>query len=173
MSDIINEAYSISKELKDVVMIGAVAVMLHTKRSRTSNDVDVVLVTDVSHDDLIELGYIPIKRKRDSWYSPRGIKVDIYRVDVNGIPVSDIEKTGIIFNANTSKKVRCASLEFLILAKYRSFNASNRPNDREDLKTMVEKCIKKIDWDRLEAFCKDELEYKEIVKMLGNIKKLG
>ena len=38
---------------------------------------------------------------------------------------------------------------------------------------MVEKCIKKVDWDRLEAFCKDELEYKEIVKMLGNIKKTG
>ena len=124
MSDIINEAYSISKELKDVVMIGAVAVMLHTKRSRTSHDVDVVLVTDVSHDDLIELGYIPIERKRDLRYWPRGIKVDIYRGDVNGIPISDIEKTRIIFNANTSKKVRCASLEFLILAKYRSFNAS-------------------------------------------------
>ena len=49
--------------------------MLHTKRSRTSNDVDIVLVTDVSHDDLIELGYIPIEKKRDSGYLPRGIKV--------------------------------------------------------------------------------------------------
>ena len=164
---------TVTKDLKDVVMIGAVAVMLQTKRSRTSNDIDVALVADMPRDDLIGLGYIPIKEKKDSWYSPRGIKVDIYREDVNGIPVSDIARTAIIFDANTNKEVRCASLEFLILAKYRSFNASTRPNDREDLKTIVERCIKKVDWDGLEAFCKDGLEYKEITKMLGNLKKLG
>lgn len=144
MSDIIGEACAIAKELKDAVIIGAVAVMLHTKRSRTSNDVDIVLVTDISHDDLIELGYIPVKRKRDSWYSPRGIKVDIYRENVSGIPISDIEKDKIVFNADTNKEIKCASLEFLILAKYRSFNASYRPNDREDLKAMLRNASKKL-----------------------------
>ena len=86
------EAYAISKDLKDVVMVGAVAVMLQTKRSRTSYDIDVALAADITHDDLIELGYIPIEGKRDSWYSPRIVKVDIYRNDVSGIPVSTIVK---------------------------------------------------------------------------------
>jgi len=171
--DIIGESYAITKDLKDVVMVGAVAVMLQTKRARTSFDIDVALATDITHDDLIELGYISIEGKRDSWYSPRNIKVDIYRKDVSDIPVSTIVKTATLLNENTKKEVKVACLEVMIIAKYRSFNSSDRPNDRADLKTIVEKCLKKIDWNRLEKICKNQLEYDEIVKMLTRLKKLG
>jgi len=173
LSNIISEAYAISKDLKDVVMVGAVAVMLQTKRSRTSYDIDVALATDISHDTLIGLGYIPVKGKRDSWDSPRGVKVDIYRNDVSGIPVSEILETCTVLNEKTSKEVKVACLEVLIIAKYRAFNSSDRPNDREDLKTIVKKCLNKIDWNRLERLCSTQLEYNEITKMLGNLKKLG
>ena len=173
MLDIIGESYAITKDLKDVVMVGAVAVMLQTGRSRTSHDIDVALAAHMSCDDLIELGYIPVEGKRDSWDSPRGIKVDIYREDVSGISVSEIVKTATLLNEGTKKEVKVASIEFLIIAKYRSFNSTERPNDREDLQTIVKKCIKKVNWDRLEALCKDNLEYSEITKMLGALKKLG
>lgn len=129
MLDIIGEAYAISNDLKDVVMVGAVAVMLQTNRSRTSHDIDVALTMDTSREDLIGLGYTPVEGKRDSWDSPRGIKVDIYRNDVSGIPVSEIVRTATILNKGTKKEVKVACLEFLIIAKYRSFNSSNRPND--------------------------------------------
>lgn len=173
MFDIIGEAYVISKELKDVIMVGAVAVMLQTKRSRTSHDIDVALATDISRDDLIGLGYIPVKDKRDSWDSPRHIKVDIYRKDVSGIPVSEIVKTATILNENTNKEVKVACLEVLIIAKYRAFNSSHRPNDREDIHTIVRKCLKNIDWNRLENLCENQLEYSQITKMLANLRKLG
>ena len=35
---------------------------------------------------------------------------------------------------------------------------------------MVEGHLEKIDWGKLEAFCKNESEYKEAAKMLGNMK---
>lgn len=173
MLDIIGEAYAITKELKNVVMVGAVAVMLQTGRSRTSHDIDVALAADISREDLIELGYFPIEGKRDSWDSPRGIKVDIYREDVSGIPVSEIVKNATLLNEGTKKEVKVASIEFLIIAKFRSFNSTNRPNDRDDLHTIVKKCLKKIKWAKLESLCNSELEYDEITKMLGSLKKLG
>ena len=171
--DIIGEAYAITKDLKDVVIVGAVAVMLQTGRSRTSHDIDVALATDISREKLIGLGYIPVEGKRDSWTSPRGIKVDMYRKDVSEIPVSEIVKTATILNEGTKKEVKVASLEVMILSKYRSFNSSDRPNDKADLNTIVKKCLKKVDWNRLETICNGELEYNEITKMLGLLKKLG
>ena len=39
--------------------------------------------------------------------------------------IPDMEKTGIIFNADTSKKVRYTPLGFLVPAAYHSFNVSS------------------------------------------------
>ena len=57
MNELISEAIEISSELPKVIVVGAVAVMLHTKRNRTSNDVDIGIAGTISRDEMIDLNY--------------------------------------------------------------------------------------------------------------------
>ena len=165
MSKIISEAIEIFHDLKDVVVIGAVAVMLHTKKARTSFDVDVAVTGEISDDFLGNLGYIRIAGKRDSWNTPRGGKVDLFRKDVSGIPVTIVTKSAVELTAN-SQKIKAASIEVLIVSKYRAFNSQNRPGDLNDLHIIARKKFDDIRWDFLRKLTKNDVEYKEIEKVM-------
>ena len=57
MDELISEAIEISSELPRVIVVGAVAVILYTKRNRTSNDVDIGIAGTISRDEMIDLNY--------------------------------------------------------------------------------------------------------------------
>ena len=166
MSKIVSEAIEIFNDLKDVVIIGAVAVMLHTKKSRTSFDVDVAVAGEISREDLLDKGYIPISGKRDSWNTPRGGKVDLFRDDVSGIPIETIIKTAVDLTSNSKNTVKVAALEALIVAKYRSFNSTYRPNDKNDLQIIARRKFNEINWNLLRKLTLEQFEYEEIKKAM-------
>lgn len=57
MDELISEAIEISSELPRVIVVGAVAVILYTKRNRASNDVDIGIAGTISRDEMIDLNY--------------------------------------------------------------------------------------------------------------------
>ena len=164
MNELISEAIEISSELPKVIVVGAVAVMLHTKRNRASNDVDIGMAGTISRDEMIALRYHPIE-KTDSWYSPRGIKIDVYREDVSGIPVSQLEKTAIKFNLGKNKIICAACVEALIIMKYRAYSDRDTPNYQDDLELLIHKKSKTIDWEILKKLCYNLMEF-ELIKQI-------
>jgi len=51
----IEEAVLITKDLGDVTFVGAVAVFLHTKKSRESKDLDFVVAEQITREHLISI----------------------------------------------------------------------------------------------------------------------
>ena len=150
MNPLVREAVEIANDLGQIIVVGAVAVMIHTQRGRQSADIDIAIAIKLSDDEMVLKKYIPIRGKRDSWDSPRGVKIDIFRRDVSGIPVETIAKTAknIVVDKNGTK-VKTASLEVLIATKYRAFNRRKSLGDESDLRTIAKRKFKEIDWDLL------------------------
>lgn len=171
MNELVSEALEISDELPGVIMVGAVAVMLQTKRSRASRDVDIGIASKIDREEMIGLKYIPIKGKRDSWVSPRQIKVDVYRSDLSEIPIKQLEKTADKFDFKNGKTIRCACVEALVVAKYRACNSRAGPNDKSDLELLIKKRSKTVDW-RLEELCKDQTEFESIKQVIRQLQLL-
>ncbi len=82
MNPLVREAVEVAKDIGDVVLVGAAAVMLHTREGRSSEDLDFALASELSDDILLDKGYIKLRDKRDSWQTPRHFKVDFFRKDV-------------------------------------------------------------------------------------------
>lgn len=171
MSNVVSEAIEIFNDLKDVIMIGAVAVMLHTKKTRMSFDVDVAVAGEITDEFMISKGYIPIQGRRDSWDTPRHGKVDLFREDVSGIPIQTIIKTAVDLPANSKNIVKVACVEAIIVSKYRAFNSQYRPNDKADLQTIARRKFKEIDWNMVKKLTKNQLEYDEIKKAMTSFQR--
>lgn len=169
MNPLVREAIEIAHDLGNVVVIGAVAVMVHTDKGRQSADVDIAMITQLSREEMISKEYFPIPDKRDSWYSPRKIKVDIFRKDVSGIPVETVINTAKpieVDNHGTILKV--ASIEVLIVAKYRAFNQRKSGADESDLRMIAKRKFKEIDWDLLKNIT-TETEFADIKRTMTAI----
>ena len=158
MNPLVREAIDITKDIGDVIFIGAVAIMLHTKMGRPSADLDIVLATELSDEDLAEKKYIKLADKRDSWQTPRLFKVDIFRKDVSKIPIKSVIDTSKIIQVDSHNTLRVASLECLIVAK----NRAKRPQDLEDLRLLAKKKFNEIEWDVLKSISKTEMEFNGI-----------
>jgi hypothetical protein len=170
INTLIPEAIEISKELKCVVFVGAVGVYLHTRTTRESRDIDFAIATNISDEELREKGYkINLERHKARIYSPRDVKVDIYRNDVNNIPVTKIFQTSKDIQAARNKIIKAASLEVLIVTKYRT----SRPQDMEDLSDIVLNKYSVIDWEALRTFTYDEHEFEMIKTSLFALKKVS
>src|SRR5437660_803555 len=94
------EAILITKELGDVVFVGAVAVLLHIgrRKARESRDLDFAIAYHISDESLFDKKYIKYPRSgKTEYYSPRGFKLDIYTTDVSHVPISVIVDTANIF----------------------------------------------------------------------------
>jgi hypothetical protein len=53
----LNEALKISEELHSVAFVGAVSVAAHTGRGRQTHDIDLVLASPLSEEELEKRGY--------------------------------------------------------------------------------------------------------------------
>lgn len=140
-------AVEITRDLGEVVFVGAYAVIAHTGIYRQTKDIDLALATAISDGELERLGYRifqesgkRVTRTRD------GIKVDIYLRDVSGITVPQIFATAITRKIGVNK-IRVMYLEALLIAKLRA----SRPQDISDLQRMCELKGKLVRWEVVES----------------------
>jgi predicted nucleotidyltransferase len=155
---LLREAILITKELGDVVFVGATAVLLHIgkTRARESRDLDFAIAYDISDESLFDKKYIKYPRSgKTEYYSPRGFKLDIYTTDLNHVPVSAIVDTANKFTLDRYKTVKAASLEMLIILKY----DANREQDNDDLHRLAVAKPRDINWEVLESLVNSYSEY--------------
>lgn len=165
MNPYIEEAVLITKDLGDATFVGAVAVFLHTGKSRESNDLDLVVAEQITREHFLDLNYRFVNENgKERIYTSRNYKIDVYDSrDLNEIPLHRIIETRAtiaVGKKNTTVNVIC--LEGLIVAKYRA----KRDQDQADLSLIAMYCFKKIDWKLLQTFTKDDIEFRQIAESM-------
>ncbi len=157
----IEEAVLITRDLGDVTFVGAVAIFLHTKKSRESQDLDFVMVEQVNREKLLNLKYRFNENGKEKIYTSRNYKIDIYDSrELNDIPLRKIIDTrAIILVDKKGTTVNAICLEGLIVTKHRA----NRDQDHEDLSLISMYCYRNIDWKILKTFTENDLEFRQIV----------
>lgn len=150
MHPLIREALEITQDLGPVTFVGAVAVFLHTKNTRESQDLDFAIGKPITREKLLDKNYRFITENgREKTYTPRNYKIDIYSDrPLNGIPIKTIVETSQDFEVDKNGHVvNAMGLEALVLAKFRA----NRPSqDYPDLRILAVQRLKQIDWKLLE-----------------------
>lgn len=149
MNQLQREAIAITKELGEVVFVGAVAVLSYLGwKHRTTRDLDIAMAR-LTKGQLEQLGYRTFQEAgKDVVRSPRGFKVDIYTNDVSKIPIDTIYITAKEVPLGNDK-IKVASLEVLLVAKLRAMRPS-RPQDRDDFNKLCESNGKLVDWKALD-----------------------
>lgn len=163
IKNLIREAILVSKELGEITFVGAVAVYLHTRKTRESQDIDFAVAAGVSKEVIRKGKYITYTENgKEVTRTPRSIKVDIYDTDVSDIPVETIADTAISIEADKKgTMLRVACLEALIIAKHRASRPS-RPQDDQDLLALAQEKYEEIDWHLLKTMVKSDIEYDNI-----------
>lgn len=164
------ESLLITKELGNVIFIGAIARYFHTNLLRESQDIDFALEKPLSKKELNDKGYNQFPRSgKLEWFTPRGIKIDMYTKDVSKIPIDIVIKTSKNFPINKAGDiVRVIGLEPLIVAKHRA----QRDADVEDLQALAKSRFKEIRWDVLEEVAKDRHEFDSVRTTMTYFSKL-
>jgi SepF-like predicted cell division protein (DUF552 family) len=154
-------AVRVSKELKDVVFVGAFAVICHIGPYRSSQDIDVALATPLSDEDFEALGYrIFIEGGKKVIRTPEGVKLDVFTRDVSRIPIKEIFRTSVIKRIRGSE-IRVMGLEALLIAKM----LANCPQDIEDVQQLCRRLGKTIKWDVVDEMAsqQESAELKNVV----------
>ena len=156
-ANIRDECVRVNAEIPSAVFVGAAATLAHLGwafRTTTDLDVAVEVVGDVDDDRLLQLKYWkdPISNE---WYTPRGIKIDIYKGTLNGFSVGDIASQSVIVYARKNAPIKVAKLEMPILMKHRGDLVG-------DVQALVNAKYSSIDWNYLEGISKDPVEFQEI-----------
>ena len=156
---LIHEAVLITRDLGEVVFLGAVAVFLHTRSGRESQDLDFVIVTPLTDEQLERKGYSKRREGQDEIRrTPNGYKIDIFQNEpINRIPISTIIETAVYLPAKRTK-LKVVSLEVLILMKVRTA----REQDREDIDVIVKERYHYIDWVKFKSLTESKTEYSSI-----------
>lgn len=165
MNPYIEEAVLITIDLGDATFVGAVAVLLHTRKSRESKDIDLVVAEQITREQFLDLNYKFINENgKERIYTPRNYKIDVYdSYDLNEIPLNRIIETRSTIIVDKKKTtVNAICLEGLIVVKYRV----NRDQDQADLSLIAMYCFKKIDWKLLQTFTKDDIEFRQIAESM-------
>jgi hypothetical protein len=159
---LIQEAIRITKDLGDVVFIGAVGIFLQTKATRESHDLDFAVAKELSAKILEDKRYfVRMVNGKQARYTPRGYKVDIYTRDVSGIPVDRVVATANDIEVKKGTTVRAASVEVLLVSKFRAA-AKRRGTDDVDIRTLAQRKYEEIDWEVLKSLINSETEYQSI-----------
>ena len=166
MHPLVREALKITKELGPVTFVGAVAVFLHTKNTRESQDLDFAIAKPITRDELLDKGYRFFTRNGvEETYTPREFKIDIYSErPLNDIPIKTIIETSKDFDVDRKGSiVNAMGLEALILAKFRA----NRPaQDYPDLRALAVQRLQDINWNLLETLSKNRAEFEDLKNTL-------
>jgi predicted nucleotidyltransferase len=135
-------ALRVSQDLKQVVFVGAFAVICHIGPYRRTRDIDLALATPLGDQEFESLGYRIFQESGKKVIRTReGVKLDVYTRDVSGIPVTTVFETAITKRVRSGEvKVMC--LESLLIAKMRAA----RPQDIEDVQTLCRRLGKTIRW---------------------------
>lgn len=163
MNPYIEEAVLITQDLGDATFVGAVAVFLHTQKSRESQDLDFVVAEQITREKFLNLNYRFVEENgKEKTYTPRNYKIDVYHSrELNEIPLQRIIDTRATIQVDKKgTTVNTICLEGLIVAKYRA----NRDQDLEDLSIIAMYCFRDIDWKILKTFTKNDLEFEQIAK---------
>lgn len=158
---LIREALKITEELGPGTFVGAVAVLLHTKNTRESRDLDFAVAKRITREELLDKKYTIVREGgKEKTYTPRGFKIDIYADrPLNKIPIQTIIETSHNFTVAKGKTISVMGLEALILAKFRA----NRPEqDHPDLRTLAIEKKADINWGLLKSLSGDEYEVSSI-----------
>lgn len=165
MNPYIEEAVLITQDLGDVTFVGAVAVFLHTGKSRESKDLDLVVAKQITREQFLDLNYRFITENgKERIYTPRNYKIDVYDShDLNEIPLDKIIETRATITVDKKQTtVNAICLEGLIVEKYRA----KRDQDLSDLNLIAIYCFKKINWKLLHTFTKDDIEFRQITETI-------
>ncbi len=158
-------AARVSRDLKDVVFVGAFAVVCHIGAYRRTRDLDLALAMPLSDEEFERLGYrASYESGKKVLRTQEGVKLDVYTRDVSGIPISDVFKTAIVIRIGPDEiKVMC--LEALLIAKMRA----SRPQDVEDVQTLCRRLGKAVRWDVVDklATSTEAAELRNVVSALG------
>ncbi len=158
MNPLVREAVEVAKDIGDVVLVGAAAVMLHTREGRSSEDLDFALASELSDDILLDKGYIKLRDKRDSWQTPRHFKVDFFRKDVglSALLLATMRHSKLItfnvFLVSTLIIIDMPSIDLIGIS----------PTDREDLRLLAKKRFNEIDWAIIESISKSDMEFESM-----------
>lgn len=140
-------AVKITRDLGEVVFVGAYAVIAHIGIYRQTMDIDLALATPISDEELERLGYrIFWERGKKVIRTQDGIKIDIYHQDVSGIPVPQIFETAITRKLGADE-IRVMCLEALLIAKIRA----SRPQDISDLQQLCRLKGRSVRWEVVES----------------------
>ena len=145
----------------DATFVGAVAVFLHTKKSRESQDLDFVVAEQITREEFLNLNYRFIEENgKEKTYTPRNYKIDVYHSQkLNKISLDKIIETRAIIHVdNKGTIVNAICLEGLIVTKFRA----KRDQDLEDLSILSMYCYKNIDWKFLKTFTNEDVEFEQI-----------
>ena len=165
MNPYIEEAILITKDLGDATFVGAVAVFLHTRKSRESQDLDFVVAEQITREQYLNLNYrFIVENGKERIYTPRNYKIDVFDSrDLNDIPLNKIIETRTAISVDKKGTIVYAiCLEGLIVAKFRS----NRDQDQSDLSLIAMYCYKKINWKFLQTFTKNDIELRQIAETM-------
>lgn len=158
-------ALKVSQDLKQVVFVGAFAVIRHIGPYRRTHDIDLALATPLSDEEFERLGYRIFRESgKKVIMTKEGVKLDVYTRDVSGIPVTVVFETAVSKRVGSGEvKVMC--LEALLIAKMRA----SRPQDIEDIQTLCRRLGKTIDWDIIDklAASVESAELKNVVSALS------
>jgi predicted nucleotidyltransferase len=161
LKPLVREAIHISKELDGLVFIGAIAVYFHTKIMRESQDIDLAAVKPISNDELEEKNYKTRQEGRSNQNTKRH-QIDIFRHDVSGIPMDVIKDTSVEIQEGKAK-IRVIGLEALLVAKHRA----QRDQDVEDIKELVRRKYKSINFRVLKQITQSDVEYDQIMRSIN------
>lgn len=169
MNKLLREALRITQELGDVIFIGALATYFYTKNKRDSQDLDFVVQSPISDEELLAKKYTKSLTGKQPWFTPRGIKIDIYTRDIPGVSLKSIVKHFKEFSVGNKGSIRVLGLEPLVVAKH----TAQRDQDVEDLQSIAKSKLKEIDWDVVQSITGDKYKTELIKKDLEFLAKSG
>jgi predicted nucleotidyltransferase len=152
LNKLLNESLKITQELGDVIFIGALAVYAHTKKARDSQDIDFVIQKPISDEYMLSKHYYKSMTGKQPWFTPRGIKIDIYTRDIPGVPFGAIVKYSKKFPVGKKGSIRVIGLEALVVAKH----TAQREQDSDDLRNIAKNRLDDIDWKVIQSITNDE-----------------
>lgn len=144
-------------EIPSAVFVGAAATLAHLGwafRRTTDLDIAVEVVSEVDEDRLLQLKYWKDPQSGD-WYTPRNVKIDIFKGKLNGFSVKEIASQSEVVEVKKDSRIRITKFEMLILMKHRA-------NLISDVQALVSRKYNSINWEYLESISKDPVEFEEI-----------
>lgn len=130
---------------------------------RESQDIDFAMVKPISDKELEEKDYKTRQEGRKQvTRTPRGVKIDIFSHDVSGIPINVIKDTSVEIQEGKAK-IRVIGLEALLVAKHRA----QRDQDVEDIKELVRRKHKSINYEILRQISQNDTEYEQIMTAIN------